>query len=486
MMKLRRILTLFAMGVAGLVIAFGVLYQFFGLRMVMEGGGVPSLQFVASPEEQAALIAEHRARQRAEAAAPAPVEPATEPVGVEALAPPAAEKADASEPVVRPYWTDFFGPLRNGEYRELPIRTDWPAAGLTPRWKQPVGGGYASFTVAHGRAFTIEQRSDEEVVAAYDVATGRELWTSTWPARFQETLGGDGPRATPTWFDGTVYALGAQGELRALDAATGRTRWRTNMLADAGAPNVIWGMSASPLIVGDTVVVLPGGPNGKSVVAYDRQTGKVAWSALNDRAAYVSPMLVTLAGTRQLLVLTAERLMGLTPEAGAVLWEYPWQTYNDITVAQPLLLGGDRVFISSGYGVGAAALEVSAAEGRFAVREVWRNTRMKNKFTSSVLHEGFIYGLDEAILACVDAATGELKWKGGRYGYGQVLLASGHLVVLAEDGDLALVRATPARHEEVARFPVLNGKTWNHPALSGGYLLVRNLAEMAAFDLRRP
>jgi outer membrane protein assembly factor BamB len=178
--------------------------------------------------------------------------------------------------------------------------------------------------------------------------------------------------------------------------------------------------------------------------------------------------------------------MGLTPEAGAVLWEYPWQTYNDITVAQPLLLGGDRVFISSGYGVGAAALEVSAAEGRFAVREVWRNTRMKNKFTSSVLHEGFIYGLDEAILACVDAATGELKWKGGRYGYGQVLLASGHLVVLAEDGDLALVRATPARHEEVARFPVLNGKTWNHPALSGGYLLVRNLAEMAAFDLRRP
>jgi outer membrane protein assembly factor BamB len=486
-MTVRRILTRFGIGVAGLAIVIGVLYQFFGLRMVMRGGGAPSLRFVASPEEQAAIIAEHRARQRAEGVTPAPVDSAAGPASVATPAVvPVEATADVAETAVRPYWTDFFGPLRNGEYRERPIRTDWPADGLTPRWKQPVGGGYASLTAAHGRAFTIEQRNEEEVVAAYDVATGRELWTSAWRARFQETLGGDGPRATPTWFDGTVYALGAQGELRALDAATGRTLWRTNMLTDAGAPNVIWGMSASPLIVDDTVVVLPGGPNGRSVVAYDRQTGKRAWSALNDRAAYVSPMLVTLAGTRQLLVLTAERLMGLTPEAGVVLWEYPWTTYDDITVAQPLLLGDDRVFISSGYGQGAAVVEVSSAEGRFSTREVWRNNRMKNKFTSSVLHEGFIYGLDEAILACVDAATGELKWKGGRYGYGQVLLASGHLIVLAEDGDLALVRATPARHEEVARFPVLNGKTWNHPALSGGYLLVRNLAEMAAFDLRLP
>jgi outer membrane protein assembly factor BamB len=131
-------------------------------------------------------------------------------------------------------------------------------------------------------------------------------------------------------------------------------------------------------------------------------------------------------------------------------------------------------------------LELAAVDGKVSVREVWRNTSMKNRFTSSVLHEGVIYGLDESILAAVDAATGELKWKGGRYGYGQVLLASGHLIVLTEDGDLTLVKATPDRHEELAQFPVLEGKTWNHPAMAGGYLLVRNLAEMAAFDLRLP
>lgn len=474
------------MGVAGLAVLFGVLYQFFGLRMVLEGGGIPTLQFVASPEEQAALIAEHRARQRQQFAAASPVAVPAAPAAAEAPVPPVATAPTPAAAAARPYWTDFFGPLRNGEYRERPIRTDWPAQGLTPRWKQPVGGGYASFTVAHGRAFTIEQRAEEEVVAAYDVATGRELWTNAWRARFRESLGGDGPRATPTWSDGVVYALGAQGELRALAEATGRTLWRTNILADAGASNVIWGMSASPLVVGEHVVVLPGGPNGHSVVAYDRRTGRVAWSALNDRAAYVSPMLVTLAGAQQLLILTAERLLGLTPASGAVLWEYPWQTYNDITVAQPVLLGQDRIFISSSYGQGAAVVEVSATDARFSVREVWRNTRMKNKFTSSVLHDGFLYGLDEAILACIDPATGELQWKGGRYGYGQVLLASGHLIVLTEDGDLALVRATPTRHEEVTRFPVLSGKTWNHPAMADGYLLVRSLAEMAAFDLRLP
>ena len=487
---LRRILKFGALGLAGLALAFGVLYQFFGLRMVMTGGGMPVPQFVRDAGQQAEIIARHRAEQRATAAPAAELAAAARETPTADAGPggPAgatsSETAQAPAAPTPPYWTDLLGPLRNGEYTELPIRTSWPAGGLTPLWKQPVGGGYASFVIAHDRAFTIEQRGSEEVVAAYDVATGRELWTSEWPSFFQETMGGDGPRATPTWSDGFVYALGAQGELRSLDEATGQVRWRTNILEDAGARNITWGMSASPLVVDDTVVVLPGGPNGRSVAAYDRETGKIAWTALDDRTAYSSPMLVTLAGVRQLLVLTAERLAGLTPDGGRVLWEYPWTTYNDITVAQPLLLGSGRVFISSGYGVGAAVVEVSASGDRFSVREVWRNNRMKNRFSSSVLHEGFVYGLDESILACIDPATGELRWKGGRYGYGQVMLASGHLVVLTEDGDLALVRATPERHEELVRFPVLNGKTWNHLAMAGGYLLVRNLAEMAAFDVR--
>ena len=383
-----------------------------------------------------------------------------------------------------PYWTDFRGPKRDGTYEEVPVLADWPAAGLTPLWKQPVGGGYASFVVARGRAFTIEQRGPQEVVAAYDVATGRELWTNSWSAEFRESMGGDGPRATPTWADGRVYALGATGELRALDDASGKAIWRTNILDDSHARNLDWGMAAAPLIVDDTVIVLPGGANGQSIVGYDRMTGKRVWSALGDKQAYSSPMLVTLNGVRQLLVVSATRVVGVVPGDGKVLWEYSFPTFNGINAAQPLVIGNNRVFVSASYDAGAAMIELSGSGDRFSVREVWRNNRMKNRFSGSVLRDGVIYGLDEGILAAVDAETGELKWKGGRYGYGQVLLAGSNLIVLTEDGDLALVRATPERHQEITRFPVLEGKTWNVPALSGGYLLVRNLAEMAAFDLR--
>jgi outer membrane protein assembly factor BamB len=509
--RLRRIVRLALVVLALLAVTGAALYQFAGLRLVYDGGGRPRPALVESAEARAAALEAHRDRQRlTSAATPADsAEPvANEPGGfVDARgepdpspAPAAASNAvPASLPVdsppagapppgargsARDYWVGFRGPSRDGHYREMPVWTDWPARGLTPVWKQPAGGGYASFAVVGGRAFTIEQRRAQEVVAAYDVETGRELWAHASDAEFREFMGGDGPRATPAWSDGRVYALGALGELRALDADTGRLLWRRNILEDNGASNLQWGMAASPLVVDDVVVVLPGGGGGRSVVAYDTRTGERAWSALDDKQAYSSPMLATLAGRRQLLVFSASRLVGLTPDGGKVLWEHPWVTEYDINASQPLVVGDRRVFVSSGYGKGAALLELAEEGGRFEVREVWRTNRMKNRFSSSVLHEGFVYGLDEAILACLDVETGELKWKGGRYGHGQLLLASGHLIVLTEDGDLALVRATPERHDERVRFSVLDGKTWNHPAMADGRLLVRNLAQMAAFDLR--
>ena len=245
------------------------------------------------------------------------------------------------------------------------IRTDWPREGLPRLWKQPIGLGYASFVVADGRAFTIEQRRQQEVVAAYDVETGRELWTNGWDGEFVEGMGGDGPRATPTYHEGRIYALGALGELRCLIARTGTLVWRRNILAENDATNLTWGMSAAPLIVDENVVVLPGGPAGKSVVAYNKTTGEPAWKALDDPQAYTSPMLVTLAGVRQILVVSASRAMGLTTGEGRLLWEYPWSTPMGISVAQPLLLGDDRVFLSAGYGHGAAVIEVSQSGGRF-------------------------------------------------------------------------------------------------------------------------
>jgi len=471
--------TLGLLAVAGVAVAV-ILHAFFGLRVTWTGGLQPRVAFAPSADELATEVEQHRAAQRT-AAPEAPSGPSSGPE-----APSAPEAPEAPEAPPPAYWTDFRGPARDGRYTEQPVLEVWPDDGLEPIWQQPVGGGYASFVVARGRAFTIEQRRDEEVVAAYDVETGLELWTDRWTAAFREAMGGDGPRATPTWADGTVYALGATGELRALDEATGAIGWRTNILEDAGARNLEWGMAASPLVIGDTLIVLPGGSGGQSVVAYDRESGDRVWSAQDDQAGYSAPMLVGLAGREQLLVLSAERLMGLTPDAGDLLWSYPWVTNSGINVSQPIVVGDDRVFVSSGYGVGAAVVAVTPDGDGFAVSEVWRNNRMKNKFTSSVLHDGYVYGLDEAILACVDVETGELMWKGGRYGYGQVLLVDDRLIVLTEDGDLVQVAASPDGHQELAHFAVLEGRTWNHLALDDGRLLVRNVREMAAFDLRLP
>lgn len=481
MSKLKRLLKAIGLSMVALAVVGAVLYQFFGLRVVIYGGGTPGLAFVETASALADEIERHRQAQAGPAASPATAPTPDLPV----------EAAPASEAAMTmvPDWSNFRGPARDGHYTTRAILTSWPNGALTPMWKQPIGGGYASFVTGRlgdiDLAFTIEQRGPQEVVAAYDVATGRERWTSKWTGDFREFMGGDGPRATPTLFDGVLYAQGAEGELRALDAATGRTLWRTNILTDAGATNIQWGMSVAPLVIDDTLVTLPGGTGGKSVVAYNRLTGARAWSALNDRASYSSPMLVTIDGVRQILMVSASRIMGLNPEDGALLWEHPWVTMYDVNAAQPIVIGDNRVFMSSGYDHGAVVLEIDMTAARGSVKEIWQNNRMKNQFTSSVYHEGYIYGLDDSILACVSATTGERVWKDGRYGYGQIALASGHIIVLTEDGDMALVRATPEKHDELARFPVLDGKTWNHPAFSDGRLLVRNLKEMAAFDLRR-
>jgi outer membrane protein assembly factor BamB len=242
-------------------------------------------------------------------------------------------------------------------------------------------------------------------------------------------------------------------------------------------------MAASPLVVDDKVIVLPGGTSGKSVVAYNKMTGAPVWKSQSDQAAYVSPMLVTLAGRRQILVETASRIFGLAPEDGSLLWSQSWDTDMGINVSQPIIVDKNRFFLSSGYGKGAALVEVTGSGKSFAARTIWENINMKNKFNSSVLYEGFVYGLDEGILTCLDVNTGARKWKGGRYGYGQVLLASGHLIVMSDTGELALVKASPTEYSELARFAALEGKTWNYPAIAGGHLFVRNDNQMAVYDI---
>ena len=396
---------------------------------------------------------------------------------------PASQDADRSGNAGN-YWTDYRGPRRDGTYSEMPLDLKWPEDGPPELWRQQVGGGYASMVAADSLVYTIEQRRDREVVAAYRLDNGTQAWEHSWKSRFSESMGGDGPRATPTWSGGRLYALGANGTLVCLAAEDGTLVWERNILRDAGAANLTWGMAGAPLVVDDMVITHPGGRNGKSVFAYDKATGEVLWSALDDKAGYASPQVATLAGQRQLLLVTGTRVLGASLEDGSELWSVGWQTSYDANCAQPLVVDENHVFVSSGYGHGAALLRIQALGGRLSVDEVWSNLNMKNKFNPSVLAEGTVYGLDEGILAAVDAATGERLWKRGRYRHGQLLHADGHLIVISEDGDLALVEARPDEYREIVRFESIPGKTWNVPAIAAGILLVRNQTEMVAYDLR--
>ncbi len=469
-----------------MVVALVELYQVYGLRVEYDGGmNEKHLRFDNSRRHYAELE-QSRARQRAEAPPiSAPVAAPEPPIEAKAVPvkSPAPVIASPKPPVS--YWTDFRGPHRDGVYDESEISTEWPSAGLPLVWKQPIGGGYASFTTGEGRAYTIEQRRNKEAVTAYDIDSGRELWAFAYPADFEEVLGGPGPRATPIYHDGFVYSLGANGDFYCLWAKTGKPQWSKNILQDNRASNKHWAMAGSPLIVDDKVIVTPGGAYGSSLTAYNRLTGEPAWRSLNDRSGYTSPLLVTLAGKRQIIWLSAERAVGVAPEDGKLLWDFPYPASMDMNCAQPVVIDESHVMFSSSDAGGAVLLEISKDGDAYSAHQVWKTNRLKNKFNSSVLYQGYVYGFDEAILACMEAKTGELKWKGGRYGYGQLLLAGGYLVITTEQGDVVLVRATPEGHQELARFSAIEGRTWNIPAIDHGLLLVRNATEMACFRIGR-
>lgn len=407
--------------------------------------------------------------------------------GPAAARPPAAVATPPPVPhalagLVRDY-PQFLGPNRDATLPELRLARDWTARPPRRLWRRPIGAGWSAFAVAGGLAVTQEQRGPEERVVAYDLATGAPRWSHADRARYETLIAGVGPRATPTIVGGRVYTMGGTGILNALDLATGRRLWSRQVVEEAGAKLPDWGKSCSPLVAGGRVIVSAGGTDGRSLVAYDAETGRKAWSGGHDRSSYSSPVLATLAGRPQVLIFNRGSVAAHDPETGAVLWEQPWSVEQP-NVASPLPLPGDRVLLSAGYGVGAKLYEVARdASGGLAARLLWESPRLKSKFANLVAYEGFVYGLDDGVLTCLDPATGERRWKGGRYGHGQILLAGDLLLVQTEEGEMALSEPTPEAHRELARFPVLGGKAWNPPALAGAVLVVRNDQEAAAYEL---
>jgi outer membrane protein assembly factor BamB len=379
-------------------------------------------------------------------------------------------------------YPQFLGPDRNATVGAVALAAGWDTR--TPReiWRRSIGEGWSAFAVAGRIAVTQEQRGEEELVTAYDLASGERLWEHADAGRYETTIAGVGPRATPTIEEGRVYALGALGRLNALDLATGRALWSRDLAGELALKTPEWGRPSSPLVVDGLVVTAVGG-RGRALVAFDAVDGELRWQAGDDDVGYSSPTLVTLAGRRQIVIFNRASVAGHDVETGALLWSFPWSARQP-NVALPVAIGEDRLLVSSGYGEGSRLLKIEARGGEsFAARVVWESPRLKAKFTNVVVHDGFVYGLDDGVMVCLDPATGERCWKRGRYGHGQVILVDDLLLVQTEDGDVVLLDPNPNEPRELGRFAAFDGKTWNCPALVGRYLLLRNHREAALFEL---
>jgi len=385
-------------------------------------------------------------------------------------APPAAETGAE--------WPGFRGPHRDGIVTGVRIATDWAASPPVELWRRPIGPGWSSFAVRGDRIYTQEQRGEEEVVACYHAASGEPVWKHGDAARFWESNGGAGPRATPTLSDGRVYTLGATGILNALDAGDGAVVWTRDAASDTGAKLPGWGFAGSPLVVDGLVVAAASG----RLAAYDLATGDLRWRGPAGGEGYSSPHLATIDGVAQVLMLSGAGVTGVAPADGTLLWEHPWKGYP---IVQPALTADGDVLINVSAQSGLRRIAVAHGPGGWTVEERWTSIGLKPYFNDFVVHQGHAYGFDGGILASIDLADGKRKWKGGRYGHGQLVLLPDQdlLLVLSEQGELALVGATPEGFTELARHPAIEGKTWNHPVLAGDLLLVRNGEEMVAFRL---
>ncbi len=406
-------------------------------------------------------------------------------------------------------WPQWRGPRQDGISRETGLASKWPEKGPPELWRIPLGAGFSSVSVVGGRAYTMYGTPEGEFVAAVDADSGKLLWKVPSGPLFRNSYG-DGPRATPAVDEGRVYSLGAAGSLLCLEAETGKKAWGYNVLEKFAAEPPEFGLSASPVVMGNMLVVVVGtkslardgggqaqtsevsetsevfgtvSKSGRSLTALDKSTGAVLWTSLSDKAGYSTPIHIKVDGVPQIVVLMGEALVNVSPKDGRELWRQPWKTTLDANVATPIF-HGNRLFVSTGYGTGCGMFELSAKDGKPAVKELWKNKNMKNYFSTSVLLDGFLYGFDNTVLVCMDFQTGKVTWRERGFNRGSLLAADGKLVIYGERAVLALAEARADKYREISKAQVLSGKTWTVPTLADGKLFVRNEESLACFDLR--
>lgn len=378
-------------------------------------------------------------------------------------------------------WPQWRGPNRDGISKETGLMKQWPENGPPLAWKATgAGRGYSSFAVANGRLFTMGLRADREYVIAFDVATGKEVWATPHGTAYRDSRG-DGPRGTPTVEGGKIYSLGGNGDLSSIDAKTGKIVWSMNVLQKFGGENINWGISESPLVIGDKVIINAGGP-GASIVALNKKDGALIWKSQNDKAGYSSGMPVQVGDTTQVVFFTHQRAVGLDLKDGKLLWDYPRAANNVANVATPVIRG-NRVFISSDYGTGAGMVEIKA-DGK--AQEVYFTKDMRNHHSSSILIGDYLYGFSSSVLTAMRFDTGEIAWKDRSVGKGSLVFADGHLYALSENGVVGLIEATPKGYAEKGRFRIQQDSlpTWAHPIVVGGRLYVRDQDTIYAYDVR--
>ena len=379
-------------------------------------------------------------------------------------------------------WPQWRGPNRDGISKETGLLKQWPEGGPPLAWKATgAGGGYSSFAISNGKLYTMGLRGDREFVIAFDVATGKEAWATPHGAAFHNDQG-DGPRGTPTVDGDRVYALGGNGDLSALDARTGKVVWTKNVLKEFGASNITWGISESPLVLGDKLLVNAGGP-GASIVALNKSNGAVIWKSQSDKAGYSSAIPLTLNGLTQVVFFTGQRAVGLDSKDGRLLWEYA-KPANRVANAATPIARNNRVFISSDYGTGGGVVEINPDN---KAQEVWFTRDMKNHHSSSVLIGDHLYGFSSSILTAMKFDTGEIAWRDRSVGKGSLVYADGRLYCFSENGVMGLVEATPAGYVEKGRFRIEQGSlpTWTHPVVAGGRLYLRDQDTIYAYDVQQ-
>ncbi len=381
-------------------------------------------------------------------------------------------------------WPQFRGPNRDGISPEAGLQS-WPGGGPRVFWKIPLGEGFSQVAAVKDRLYVFYGQGSDEVAAALDAATGKQIWRVRLDRKYMSDQG-NGPRSTPTVDGGLVYVLSASGKLAALKTANGQTAWQHDLKSEYGADPPQWGISTSPLVEGNLLIVNVGGSNNRSVMAFDKTTGKPVWSSLSDGAGYSAPIAITVRGVRQIIVFTAGAVVSLAPQDGKLYWRVPWRTDWDVNAATPIFLPPDKLFVSSGYDTGSALFQIKVAGNQVSAAEVWRSRGLKNQFSSSILHKGTLYGFDNATLKAVDAATGEERWKQRGLGHGSLILAGGNLIVFSEQGKLALLEATPQAYKELGTIRVLEGKCWTAPTLANGRLYLRNEEHLIALDWNAP